>query len=110
VPIPHWELLSRHLPVWAMLYSRLIWRPIWSVTEKLTYNGYLASRFAALSRHPWVAYSLVGFWRALQHSSLPFTFAWRFLLYKLFIFLPCALILVAIYLRTRKLAPLILAH
>jgi CAAX prenyl protease-like protein len=109
-PIPHLELLSRHLPVWAMLYSLLIWWPIWSVTEELTYNGYLASRFAALSHHRWVAYSLVGFWWALQHSFLPFTFEWRFLLYKLFMFLPCALILIAIYLRTRKLAPLILAH
>jgi Type II CAAX prenyl endopeptidase Rce1-like len=87
-PIPHLELLSRHLPV----------------------NGYLASRFAGLSRHRWVAYALVGFWWALQHSFLPFTFEWRFLLYKLFMFLPCGFILIAIYLCTRKLAPLILAH
>ena len=109
-PIPHLELLSRHLPVWAVFYSLLIWWPIWSVTEELTYNGYLASRFAGLSRHRWVAYALVGFWWALQHSFLPFTFEWRFLLYKLFMFLPCGFILIAIYLRTRKLAPLILAH
>ncbi len=109
-PIPHLELLSRHLPVWAVFYSLLIWWPIWSVTEELTYNGYLASRFAGLSRHRWVAYALVGFWWALQHSFLPFTFEWRFLLYKLFMFLPCGFILIAIYLHTRKLAPLILAH
>lgn len=51
----------RHLPLWAMLYSLLIWWPIWPVTEEPTYNGYLASPFAALSHHRWVAYSLVGF-------------------------------------------------
>ena len=82
-PIPHLELLSRHLPLWARLYSLLIWWPIWSVTEEPNYNGYLASRFAALSRHRWVAYSLAGFCWALQHSFLPFTFEWRSLLYKL---------------------------
>src|SRR5271165_2974811 len=61
-PIPHRELMTRHLPVWGIFHSLVIWWPVWSVTEELTYNRYLASCFAALSRHRWVPYALVGFW------------------------------------------------
>ena len=53
-PIPIGEMWARHLPLWGVLYSLLIWWPIWSVTEEFTYQGYLASRLAALSRHRWV--------------------------------------------------------
>jgi membrane protease YdiL (CAAX protease family) len=101
---------GRHLPLWGVLHSLLIWWPIWSVTEELTYNGYLASRFAALSRYRWISYSLVGFWWALQHAFLPFIPDWRFVLYRFLAFLPGVLVLLAIYLRTRRLAPLIVAH
>lgn len=109
-PIPHLELMARPLPLWGILYSLLIWWPIWSVTEELTYNGYLAARFAALSRHRWVTYALVGFWWAFQHGFLPLLFDWHFILYKLLMFLPGVLVFLAIYLRWRRLAPLILAH
>jgi len=109
-PIPHLELMSRHLPLWGILYSLFIWWPIWSVTEELTYNGYLASHLAALSRHRWVPYALVGCWWAVQHSFLPFELDLRFIVYKFLLFLPGVLVLTAIYLRTRRLAPLIVAH
>jgi len=69
-PIPTGEIWGRHLPLWGVLYSLLIWWPIWSVTEEFTYQGYLASRFAALSRHRWVPYCLVGFWWALCSTVL----------------------------------------
>jgi membrane protease YdiL (CAAX protease family) len=98
------------LPLWGVLYSLLIWWPIWSVTEEFTYQGYLASRLAALSRHRWVPYCLVGFWWALQHSFIPFVPDWRLVLYRFFAFVPGVLVFLAIYLRTRRLAPLIVAH
>jgi hypothetical protein len=46
-PMPPGAAWGRHLPLWGILYSLLIWWPIWSATEEITYNGYLASRFAA---------------------------------------------------------------
>jgi len=109
-PIPMGELWGRHLPLWGVLYSLLIWWPIWSATEELTYQGYLASRLAALTRYRWVVYSLVGFWWALQHCFLPFVADWRLVLYRFLAFLPGVLVFLAIYLRTRRLAPLIVAH
>ena len=109
-PMTAGEVWGRHLPLWGVLYSLLIWWPIWSVTEEFTYQGYLAARLAALSRHRWVVYCLVGFWWALQHSFLPFMPDWRLVLYRFLAFLPGVLVFLAIYLRTRTLAPLIVAH
>jgi len=109
-PMPAGEIWGRHLPLWGVLYSLLIWWPIWSATEELTYQGYLASRLAALSRHRWVPYCLVGFWWALQHSFIPFVADWRLVLFRFLAFVPGVLVFLANYLRTRRLAPLILAH
>jgi len=109
-PMGPGEAWGRHLPLWGVLYSFLIWWPIWSVTEEFTYQGYLASRFAALSRHRWVPYCLVGVVWALQHSFIPFIPDWRLVLYRCLAFLPGVLVFMAIYLRTRRLAPLIIAH
>ena len=41
-PMPPGEAWGRHLPLWGVLYSFLIWWPIWSITEEFTYQGYLA--------------------------------------------------------------------
>ncbi len=109
-PMTPGEVWGRHLPLWGVLYSLLIWWPIWSVTEEFTYQGYLAARLAALSRYRWIPYCLVGFWWALQHSFLPFVPDWRLVLYRFLAFLPGVLVYMAIYLRTRRLAPLIVAH
>jgi len=108
--LSHRRNLGRHLPLWGVLYSLLIWWPIWSVTEEFTYQGYLASRFAALSRHRWVPYCLVGFWWALQHSFIPFVPDLRLVLYRFLAFVPGVLVFLVVYLRTRRLAPLIVAH
>lgn len=109
-PTPTGEIWGRHLPLWGVLYSLLIWWPIWSVTEELTYQGYLAARLAALSRFRWVPYCLVGFWWALQHSFIPFVPDWRLVLYRFLAFVPGVLVFLVIYLHTRRLAPLIVAH
>src|SRR5208337_2574601 len=109
-PIPMGEMWARQLPLWGVLYSLLIWWPIWSVTEEITYQGYLAARLTALSRHRWVTYCLVGFWWTMQHNFIPFVADLRLILYRFLAFLPGVLVFMAIYLRTRRLAPLIVAH
>ncbi len=45
-PMPVGEVVARILPHWAVFYSLIVWAPIWSATEELTYNGYLAPRIA----------------------------------------------------------------
>lgn len=46
----------------------------------------------------------------MSHSFLPIKLDLRFILYKLLLFLPGVLALMGIYLRTRRLASLIVAH
>jgi uncharacterized protein len=109
-PMPAGEVIARHLPLWGILYSLIVWAPIWSAVEELTYNGYLAPRVAFLSGRRWVPLILVGFWWAVQHSFLPLVLDWRFAVWRFLAFVPGVFALIALYFRTQKLQPLIVAH
>ncbi len=39
----------RILPLLALLYARMLWWPIWSATEEMTYNGYALPRLIAMT-------------------------------------------------------------
>jgi hypothetical protein len=101
---------SHTLPVWAMVYSLTLWWMIWSPTEETTYQAYALPRLKALTGRTWLALLIVGFWWTAQHCALPFIPDGRFLLYRFLSFLPGLLIMMLLYLRTRRLAPLIIAH
>jgi hypothetical protein len=101
---------GRVLPIWAVIYSRFIWWVIWSPTEEITYAGYALPRLQALSGRTWVAVATVGFWWTIQHPFLPFVPDWRCFLWRFLAFLPGVIVLTLIYLRMRRLSPLILAH
>ena len=104
-------LMQAHtLPLWATIYSLTLWWFLSSPTEEATFQGYALPRLEALSGRTWVAASLVGVCWAAQHCVLPFMPDWRFALYRFLAFLPGVLVIIAIYLRTRRLAPLIFAH
>lgn len=104
------QLSARVLPAWAVLYSFTVWWLVWSTTEEMTYQGYVLPRIEALSRRTWLALVIVAFWWALQHSFLPFVPDLRSIVWRFLAFLPGAAAMAAIYLRTRRLAPLIVAH
>jgi len=104
-------LLHVHtLPVWAIVYSVTLWWMIWSPTEETTYQAYALPRLQALTGRIWVAFLIVGFLWALQHCALPFIPDWRYILFRFLAFLPGVLVMMLVYLRTRRLAPLIVAH
>jgi hypothetical protein len=104
-------LLHTHaLPLWATVYSVTVWWMIWSPTEETTYQAYVLPRLEALTGRTWMAYAMVGFFWAAQHCAVPFVADWRYLLFRFLAFLPGVLAMMAIYLRTRRLAPLIVAH
>jgi len=108
---PYKYLAHLHpLPVWATIYGLSLWWMIWSPTEETTYQAYALPRLQALTGRTWVAFLVVGFWWAAQHSALPFIPDWRYLLFRFLAFLPGVLAMMLIYLRTRRLAPLIVAH
>jgi len=52
----------------------------------------------------------VAFWWALQHSFIPFIVEWRYVIWRFLFFLPGVLVFLLIYVRIRRLPPLILAH
>jgi CAAX prenyl protease-like protein len=104
-------LLSvRVLPLWAIAYSLNLWWLVWSPTEEMTYQAYALPRIFALTKRRWIAVLLVSFWWALQHSFFPFILDWHYVVWRLLAFLPGVAVFVLIYLRIRRLAPLIVAH
>jgi len=101
---------ARVLPLWGIIYSFSLWWLIWSPTEEMTYRGYALPRLEVLCRKPWLAYGIVSFWWALQHSFLPFIVDWRLVVWRFLAFLPGVVLLLLPSLKIRRLAPFIFAH
>lgn len=99
----------RTLPLLALLYSRILWWPIWSATEEMTYNGYALPRLIAMTKSTWLSVAIVSFFFALQHSFLMLA-GFQFGLYMFITFIPLTTAMELAYLRLRRLPPLIVAH
>jgi membrane protease YdiL (CAAX protease family) len=104
------ELTGRVLPAWGVVYSLSLWWLVWSPTEELTFNGYALPRLAALTRSPWLAVVLVGVAWAAMHAAIPTLFDARYLAWRTLSFLPLCLAMSALYLRIRRLVPLVIMH
>jgi hypothetical protein len=103
-------LAGRALPLWAVIYSLSGWWVIWSPTEEMTYQAYALIRIRALSGRRWIAIVVVAFWWTLQHSFLPLILDWHYVAWRFLAFLPGVLVFILVYLLTRRLPPLIVAH
>lgn len=99
----------RVLPFLALVYARMLWWPIWSVTEEMTYNGYALPRLIEMTKSRWLSVALVSFFFALQHSFLMLA-GFQFGFYMFLAFLPLSIAMVLTFLRIRRLLPLIVAH
>ena len=98
------------LPLWGTLYSLLVWPIIWAIAEEMTYTGYALPRLEVLSGRAWLAVIIVTFGWALQHSALPLMLDWRWAAYRFGSSLLIGVGLSILYLRIRRLLPLIIAH
>jgi len=98
------------LPLLGALYSLLIWPVIWAVAEELTYLGYALPRLEALTGHTWIALLVVVFFWSVQHAAMPVRLDLRFMLWRSITPLPALLIVSLIFIRTRRLLPLIVGH
>jgi hypothetical protein len=76
----------------------------------MTYQGYVLPRLEALTGRTWIAYLIVLFWWSAQHCMFPFIPDWRYVAYRSLMMVPILLLCMAIYLRIRRLSPLIIAH
>ena len=100
---------TRQLPLWAVLYGRSIWLIIWSPTEELIYNGYSLPRLQAALGSKWKALLLVSFSFSLMHCFLPIINL-QHALYMFIMFVPLTLFLGLMYMRFKRLTPLIVGH
>ena len=78
--------------------------------EETTYNGYVLPRLQALTGRSWVAVALVTFGWSFQHLFLPTLWDARYFLWRFLIFIPFNLVAPLLYLRLRRLAPIVFAH
>jgi len=109
--VPIEFILQRHtLPLWATVYSLTVWWVIQSATEEMTYQGYVLPRLEALTSRTWIAFSIVLFWWSVQHCMFPFIPDWRFVAYRSLMMAPLILVIMLVYLRIRRLSPMIIAH
>ena len=108
VEFPQYTFM-RVLPLLPLLYARLLWWPLWSLTEEMTYNGYALPRLIAITGSRWLSVLIVAFFFALQHSFLMLA-GFQFGFYMFLTFLPLSIAMLAAYLRIRRLPPLIVAH
>lgn len=99
----------RTLPLLGVLYSRILWWPLWSLTEELSYNGYTLPRLIEVTKSPWLSVALVSFFWSGQHSFMPWVNP-QHGLYLLIMFIPLTIVLQIVYLRVRRLAPCIVGH
>lgn len=85
------NLMFRPLPSTAGIALLILFPLTQALVELPTYFGYVMPRLAALSGKPWLAWFLASFFLAVQHIAVPFLFDGRFILWRLFMFLPFAL-------------------
>ncbi|PKN84318.1 MAG: hypothetical protein CVU46_14495 [Chloroflexi bacterium HGW-Chloroflexi-8] len=87
------QLLIAPIPLWAA-WIGLIFFPITiAFAEIPLYFGFIKPRIEALSKKAWLAIALPVFFLALQHCTLPLILDTRFILWRLIMFLPFALLL-----------------
>jgi membrane protease YdiL (CAAX protease family) len=98
------------LPLVGALYGFLVWPVVWAITEEVTYLGYVLPRLEALTGRTWIAFLMVVFFWSIQHCAMPLRVELRFMLWRAITSLPVVVVVCLIFIRTRRLIPLIVAH
>ncbi len=105
------DLLIRPLPLWAVAISLTLFPISIALSELPNYFAYALPRLEAQTKRAWLAVGLTSFWLAAQHISLPFLPDLRFMIWRLVMFLPFALMLAVILRwRLRLLPYLVVIH
>ena len=105
------DLLVRPLPLWAVGLSLTLFPVTIALAELPNYFAYVLPRLESKTKHAWLAVGLTSFWLAAQHISLPFLPDLRFIVWRLAMFLPFAVMLALILRwRLRLLPYLVIIH
>jgi hypothetical protein len=84
------NMMFRPLPTWVLICGALFPLTI-AFAELPTYFGYVMPRLAVQIKNSWAAWLIAAFFLAAQHCLLPLIFDWRFILWRLGMYLPFAL-------------------
>jgi hypothetical protein len=105
------SIFFQRMPLSAAIFSLLLFPLTNALAELPTYMSYSMPRIAALSQRGWLAVLLAGFFLAFQHVALPLFFDWRFMTWRLLMFIPFALLTAALlYWRPRLLPYMLIIH
>ena len=102
--------LFGQLPLPAALYGVFVFPLMWGLTEQMTYNGYLVSRFQVLCRSTSLAVAVVAFVWSAQHVVMPLIFDPKYIVFRLLSPVPYSVFQTLLYLRLRRLIPFAIAH
>lgn len=103
-------LLFQPLPLWAILPTLLFFPLTIALAEIPTYFGYVMPRLEK-QVEAWPAVLLSALALAFQHGTLPLIFDVRFILWRLLMFIPFALLLaLALHWRPRLLPYMVIVH
>jgi hypothetical protein len=94
------DLLVRPLPIWAAVTSFALFPVLQGLVEIPVYMLYALPRLETREVQPWLAVIAASFWLSAQHIFVPFIPNPRFIIYRLVMFFPFA-ILVALVIRYR---------
>ena len=105
------EMFIRTLPYWAASFLLLAFPVTIALAELPIYLGYILPRLERATGRPALAIALVAFFSAAQHVTMPLIFDWRFITWRLLMFIPFALFLaVVIRWRPRLLPYFVVVH
>lgn len=85
------DLMIRSIPIWAAWTVVGAFPVLHALTELPTYFGYVMPRLRLLTGRPAAMLILTASVLSAQHVFLPLLFDWRFILWRLLMFLPFAL-------------------
>lgn len=103
-------LMFQEIPLWAFIIALILFPISNALVETPTYIGYALPRIKALTKMGWLAILLAGIALAAQHIVLPLVFEMDYMLWRIFSFLPFAILLGFIFTKTNRLLPIVIVH
>lgn len=104
------ETMFAPLPMWGVIPALAIMPLSVAAVEAPLYIGYALPRLQKILHSKNLAILIISFALAFQHIALPLIFEWDFMLWRVVSFIPVALLLAIIFMKTRRLFPLMIAH
>lgn len=102
--------MLQSLPLWAAVIALILFPISNAFVELPTYMGYAFPRIEKKWGSVLLAILITGLFLSIQHGPLPVVFGGSYLVWRLFSFIPLAIVVGIIYSRTRNVFPLIIAH